>query len=556
MFNLKDELVYDYCEVEAGESQYEEEGDTNSFVLCPTVDAKYVKPPLECYRGNFFIEALPVYKEEDHTRFDRRMKGYRRNEIENMSYAQKLLAVQELKNVRFELSYYDSVSYEIYRCILQTYSSKQLLASDDTFELTVNGKPMSCNGYLVENSAESTNGSFSLLGSAGSGKSAAIKLALDGYPRCIIHRLKSGGHFIQIPWLVINCSPNSNFSQLFVSIGAAIDIAVGNTEEHFSSMIAHFRTLGDKSECVIRLISKFNIGIIILDEIQNLKFENTKDGTFEQFLNIANRTKVSIVVVGTEDARRKMFKYARTARRLGRDIVSDNYCTDIEFFSSIVKRLLRYQWLDKKIELTQGLIDTLYKYSFGIIAHLISLYVAATTEYLRRQHNGQKNLSFNAEFVEKVAKQYYGNLYSVMPALNTVEGEKTYRVYKEAGDALVNKIVDDAKQNERLRALKENVEKDNDNKDLLDTVLNSLGFLDKYSTKDIERAFFKIIKDNSFDKNSPADVRRLCNAVVNLIDVEKAKKKVSKSAPRPKAFDGLTVEELREKVGFPGSKEE
>ena len=155
----------------------------------------------------------------------------------------------------------------------------------------------------------------------------------------------------------MNCVANSNFSALYEGIGEAIDRAFENSLPVYAGEVARARNLGKKAEVIKNFIEQFGIGIIIFDEIQLIDFEHTKENTFDSLLTLANRTKVAMAVVGTEDARSKMFKELRTARRIGTVINGNGYCSDERFFAYLVKNLFRYQWFDMLVEPTKEIVD-------------------------------------------------------------------------------------------------------------------------------------------------------------------------------------------------------
>jgi hypothetical protein len=162
----------------------------------------------------------------------------------------------------------------------------------------------------------------------------------------------------------VNCIPNSNFSALYVSIGNAIDRALGNLTPVYENEIRSARALGLKAEKVRDLVEMFGIGIIIFDEIQLIDFESTKENSFESLMTLTNRTKVAIAVVGTEDSFDKMFSKLRTSRRLGTMIIGHRYCEDKRYFATIVKNLFNYQWVDKLMPLSDEIIEALLKNIF------------------------------------------------------------------------------------------------------------------------------------------------------------------------------------------------
>ena len=90
----------------------------------------------------------------------------------------------------------------------------------------------------------------------------------------------------QIVYLVVNCVANSNFSALYASIGNAIDRALGITTSVYQKLIESRRSLGEKAEKVRELVEIFAIGIIILDEIQLIDFQSTKENSFESLMTL------------------------------------------------------------------------------------------------------------------------------------------------------------------------------------------------------------------------------------------------------------------------------
>lgn len=227
---------------------------------------------------------------------------------------------------------------------------------------------------LVGDSSASTDAGFSLIGYSGCGKSSAIQMLVSYYPQVIMHTTENGEYFPQITYLVVNCIPNSNFSALYDGIGDAIDKALGNIKPIYSAEIMKIRTLGAKAERIREYVEKFAIGIIIFDEIQLIDFSHTRENSFDSLLTLSNRTKVATAIVGTEDAKAKMFKTLRTARRVGNVINGNMYCTDRNFFYFLVNELFRYQWFDKPVTVSEEITDALYDVTKGIVDQLIGIY--------------------------------------------------------------------------------------------------------------------------------------------------------------------------------------
>ena len=127
-----------------------------------------------------------------------------------------------------------------------------------------------------------------------------------------------------------------------------------------------------KANVICKLIEMFAIGCIIFDEIQLLDFSGQKESTYESLLTVVNKTKVAIMAVGTEDAYSKMFPNLRMSRRTGAFIEANAYCENKQYFATIVSNLMKFQWMDERIEPNREIIQALYDVSKGIIAQLVS----------------------------------------------------------------------------------------------------------------------------------------------------------------------------------------
>ena len=141
-----------------------------------------------------------------------------------------------------------------------------------------------------------------------------------------------------------------------------------------------------------------------------INFDSAKENSYDSLLALNNMTKVAIAVIGTEDAFDKMFPNLRTARRLGSLISGNMYCNNYDYFSFIVKNLMKYQWFDKRIIPNEEIISALYEDTKGIIDQLIGLYIYIHIDYLR----AHKRPEINASFIHKVSMKHYPNIQEVL----------------------------------------------------------------------------------------------------------------------------------------------
>ncbi len=134
-----------------------------------------------------------------------------------------------------------------------------------------------------------------------------------------------------------------------------------------------------------------------------IDFQSTKENSFESLMTLTNRTKVAIAVVGTEDAYSKMFTHLRTARRLGNIISGNLYCENRTYFSILAKRVFKYQWFDSPVEMTNDMLEALYRNTHGIIDQLVGLCMYLNLDYI----SSKSRPTIDADYINKVAKRHY-----------------------------------------------------------------------------------------------------------------------------------------------------
>lgn len=381
-----------YYELKDESSQY----DDIQFTEGEEVEARYIKLP-GIDSGNMYIEALPPPRNKTDIDFDfnKSIRKYSPEEIKNMSVFEKEHALTMLKELRFRLPFHARLDSLFYFTLVVSYRARKKYVSDfDSVKLVVHNKEEDSNSKLYGFSSKETTGTFSLCGASGSGKSAAISMLLERYPQVIRHN--DDNNSIQIVYLVVNCLPNSNLNMLCVGIGDAIDKALGNIKPYYAEAVRRCRNLGEKMEKLRQFIEELAIGAIILDEIELMSFDRNKEASFESFMILANRTKVAIIVVGTPDGRDKMFRYLRTARRLGTSISADSYCEryklddknkpvrkKIDFFKILVSEMMDYQLFDEPVEVTDEIVEAFYSVSLGMVGLLINAFEAVHYAYFK-----------------------------------------------------------------------------------------------------------------------------------------------------------------------------
>lgn len=493
-----------YVICEEGESQYDEYDLQETNI----VDAVYVKAILDIDRGNPYIEALPSPRNDKGimAAYTRRLPGYSFDKVKDMSKLDKMVAVGTLREIRFPLPFNKDLEFAMYNALLTSYRSRRQVKSDNShIDIAVDNVSKQTNTVLYGDSSEATSAGFSLIGYSGCGKSSSISNLVHYYPQVIMHNDEGGGYFPQIVYLVVNCVPNSNFAALYEGIGDAIDKALNNITPVYAKAISRATGLGKKAELVKNYVELFGIGIIIFDEIQLLDFSHTRENTFDSLLTLANRTKVAVAVVGTEDAREKMFKELRTTRRVGMLINGNLYCENKEYFAFLVKNLFRYQWFDEMVPVTGDLVDALYEVTKGIVDQLIGVYSCMHYDYLSKK----KKPKINADYVRTVANKFYPGIQDVLANLESTDNTAELQVIRNEAEDMVNALISSTKQQAEMQKIMRDTNRNIENIQLSNVTANIRALYDEYSDEKIEIAFDKVIARKSSEGKTEKEISRL-----------------------------------------------
>lgn len=535
MVNLN--FIYKYAEIEEYESQY---GEDCLETGCP-VEAVYIRAKVEMDKGNPFIEALPLPRvnKESLKAYENEILGYRYDKASKLPKLEKFLQLSTLRHLRFILPFHKELEIKFYNALLESYRLRHFSFSQyEGIKCTVNDSQIETAGRIIGESSDSANSGFSLIGYSGCGKSTAIHTLVSHYPQVIVHKTDTGGYFMQIVYLVVNCVANSNFAALYEGIGEAIDRALGNNKSVYAAEIAKTPTLGRKAEKVKEYIDKLGIGAIIFDEIQLIDFSSTKENSFESLLTLVNRTKIALIVIGTEDAKEKMFSNLRTARRVGPSIAGDLYCTNRDFFTILVKSLFRYQWFDVPVSASKEITDALYDVTKGIVDQLISVYIAMHFESLTQKDTP---IIVDADFVHKVAGKYYSGMQEILAQMDFSEKLEHSKEIRKKAEQMMSALVENEKQESEMRELISEAKGKERMVSVLNNVADTIKAIYDYPDKEIKNAFNKISSETDITKLSEKEISR---KIVQYIETKKTKQTKSKSAT-PKTKSKLTVEAMK-----------
>ena len=387
--------------------------------------AIYRDVPFAIDKGCRYIEALPPMRTREQIKAAYKRDGVilPKEELASLTEEEKLQVIDLIKCVRLPLSFHYELESKFYLGITSSY--RQRYVNSHRTMVHVGNENAEQIQSLYGKTTDPTTASCGLIGFSGSGKSAAVGIMTDYFPQLIEHETPEGT-FMQITYLDVVCSPNSNFNALYIDIAKRFDEILGNEDQYYEIRMKRNRSISEKEIYVSNLIEKFAVGCLILDEIQEIDFTGTREGSYNSIMKLANDTKISLLVVGTEEAYWKMFPTLKTARRVGKIIQSDQYCNDPREFSPIATYLWEhYQIFNATVNATEEIIKALYECSRGIIGILITLFEEIQTEYLELQQAGL-NVTPGPGMIYHVMNSHYVQITQLLSAGASEEAKKAY----------------------------------------------------------------------------------------------------------------------------------
>ncbi len=481
------------------------------------VEAIYSEPICELDKDNPYIKALPFPLTDDKERmknYTRTIPGFDSEKLKSYSDAQKRILLSQLSELRFYLPFETELEIEFYNSLLNAYRSKTQVL--DPFTKTYK---------LVGNTGKGSDPGFSLTGLSGTGKSSSLELLLSHYPQVIQHNFENG-NAIQIVYLIVSCPANSNFGMLYAEIGRAIDQALD--VNIYEKMINSARNLGAKQQKITELFEKFAVGALILDEIQLIDFNSTKENSIQGLLVLQNTSKTSLITIGNEEALNKLYSTLRVGRRIGRNIQSSVYCNSREYLTYLIKLLFRYQLFNEYVEPTPEIIDALIAESKGIINILVLLYMAMQDAYL----SAKAKPTINKEFIVQTMEDRFGKLKKLLLLVDNEDSQKEIQEMLKKAKLDQEAKIDILKQQEEMaKTINEAEELNLTN--IIQQIYNNISMVvSSYSFKEVEDVAIKAIKNSNLND---LDISQVTKKVFEELTTKKvpakhkSKKKVTKT---------------------------
>ncbi len=503
-------------------TQYEDIADR--FDSIKSVDARYIAQADPMDRGNDLIEALIPLKSYTKSIDNFEYKPYISPHERSCSPEERAIFIYRLDYYRIGRDYTPLIDREIEIALRRCYRARKKFNIDKIKTLNDTGKYFTdCEYKKIE--GYKTQG-CAVIGISGGGKTTSISAALYNYPQVIYHT-DENSRCLQIVYIKVECPADGSLKSFYNFCLDALANAVGKELEVNKDKM----TIGEKERLFKKLALRWNLGLIVIEEIQQLSKQ--REETMNHFLTLANDTQIPIIYVGTYKALKGIFGVDfRLARRLGNEISVKRYEKDL-YWDDMIEELWGYQWLKEYIPLTQELKDVFYDETAGIIDRVINLFEAVQLDAILQEKESVNDIS--PEYVKKVSVKYFSTTRDVLYSLS--KGEEV----TEKWDDLYDRKVDKNSVNEVANALNEKRAKeiilDNNRKTenitvtvLRNNIITNIGLFlkDRYPVNDIEKAFEFLHKKHK-KKILDMDEKMINGLVLDLLaDPEQMIKKPKK----------------------------
>lgn len=209
--------------------------------------------------------------------------------------------------------------------------------------------------------------SFSIVGCSGIGKSSAINRAISIITENKMIEIQNPSVRI-IPCLVVQCPFDASVKSMLLEILRKSDELL---ETNYYSSALKARATTDVLIGIVSQVALRHIGLLVIDEIQNCVTAKSGKNLVAMLTQLINSSGISICLVGTPETLSLFESAFQLARRsLG---LQYNALNNDEFFSGFCKLLFKYQYVQKKVEITEQMVDWLYEHSGGVTSIVVSL---------------------------------------------------------------------------------------------------------------------------------------------------------------------------------------
>lgn len=274
----------------------------------------------------------------------------------------RLMALNDIYNIYVPSAMSIEIYNKLYLALLRSLQKKDTrIAIKQRYE---NHKAIKAEAYegIIGGSD-----SFTIIGCSGIGKSSAISRAITLLTENRMIEIEKPYMKI-IPCMSVQCPFDSSVKGLLIEILRKVDEELHT--DYYKNAVKS-RTTTDMLIGVVSQVALNHIGLLIVDEIQNVANSKNGKSLIGSLTQLINNSGISICMVGTPESTRFFEQAMQLARRsLG---LKYNALLYDDYFIEFCKTVFSYQYVREKTEINDVIIDWLYEHSGGVISVVVSL---------------------------------------------------------------------------------------------------------------------------------------------------------------------------------------
>lgn len=304
----------------------------------------------EMKSGNELISALSIITEYDEN-------------ICQQNQAVRLMALSDLYQIYIPSQMSLEIYSKLYLALLRSMQKKGTqMAIKQRYENYKAIQQQSYSGIL------GGSDSFTIIGTSGIGKSSAISRAISLITENRI--IETDKPYTKIiPCLIVQCPFDSSVKGMLLEILRKVDEELET--DHYIHAVKSRASTTDMLIGAVSSIALNNIGMLVVDEIQNVVNSKNGKGLIGALTQLINNSGISICMVGTPESTVFFESAMQLARRsVGLQYTTMNYD---EYFQSFCKIIFKYQFLKNHTEITAAITEWLYEHSAGVVSVVVSL---------------------------------------------------------------------------------------------------------------------------------------------------------------------------------------
>lgn len=324
--------------------------------------------------GNPFADALPAMLSPQKLFDCIKSRPVLPDGWRNLSSAERRSLVQRISTLFYPFAYIYDLYDAVYRSMQSTYSTfhtidgirkvnADVIEASDTFQKMAHTTQPECGA---------------ILGVPGVGKTSALKRCLVSMPQTLEHTQYGEHPFFckQVLYLFVECPADCTIKSLGRNVAYALDRALGTSYADSIWKYAN-ESVGRVALAIKQLCVTYHIGVIILDEIQNLisnsSISRQTNKLIKFLVELMNDTATSIYLVGTLEAEDLFVRQDHLKRRTrGARLLPMQYD---KTYLSFIKNIWPYQMIKEYTPLDESIAHLIYYASGGVTAYIIKIFM-------------------------------------------------------------------------------------------------------------------------------------------------------------------------------------